>query len=192
MNSLSEISRKKFLKQLLLIGIATQMPVLQACSEDNENDIFFKNISPLSQKEFKILRKLLEVLFPKDNNGPSALEVNADKYIVWVLNDKLLDKKENDYIIKHLSSLDNASIEKYNIPFLDLSSNDINDFIKEYSNIKWSKAWFSRLLTLIFEALLLDPIYGGNPNNIAWNWLEHNPGEPRPTEDISYPKLLNI
>ena len=46
--------------------------------------------------------------------------------------------------------------------------------------------WLSTLLLYIFEALLTDPVYGGNPNGIGWKWLGHNPGLPRPTADKRY------
>jgi len=42
------------------------------------------------------------------------------------------------------------------------------------------------VLGYIFEALLVDPVYGGNPNGIGWKWLEHQPGLPRPTADKRY------
>jgi len=45
------------------------------------------------------------------------------------------------------------------------------------------------LLTYILEALLTDPVYGGNPNGIGWTWLQHQPGFPTPTEDKKYYKL---
>ena len=46
--------------------------------------------------------------------------------------------------------------------------------------------WVSTLLFYICEALLTDPIYGGNPNGIGWAWLAHQPGFPRPSPEQSY------
>ena len=42
---------------------------------------------------------------------------------------------------------------------------------------RWGRAWLSLLLYYIFEALLSDPVYGGNPDGIGWQWLEHQPGK---------------
>jgi gluconate 2-dehydrogenase gamma chain len=47
----------------------------------------------------------------------------------------------------------------------------------------------SLLLYYIFEALLSDPVYGGNPGGIGWQWLEHQPGFPRPPADKIYGNL---
>jgi gluconate 2-dehydrogenase gamma chain len=44
----------------------------------------------------------------------------------------------------------------------------------------------SSLLKYIFEALLTDPIYGGNPNSMGWEWLDHTPGQPRPNPANRY------
>ena len=38
----------------------------------------------------------------------------------------------------------------------------------------------------IFEALLSDPVYGGNPEGIGWRWLGHRPGFPRPNQRNRY------
>jgi gluconate 2-dehydrogenase gamma chain len=54
---------------------------------------------------------------------------------------------------------------------------------------RWGRAWLSLLLYYIFEALLSDPVYGGNPGEIGWRWLEHQPGFPRPPADKIYGSL---
>ena len=36
------------------------------------------------------------------------------------------------------------------------------------------------------EALMLDPVYGGNPDMIGWKWLEHQAGFPRPVAGKTY------
>ncbi len=186
------LSRKQFIRSILLVGVASQLPILNACSElalKEETD--FLNISPLNQKQFKIVRTVQSILFPEEGDGPGALQFNADKYLIWVLNDPLIKKRENEYIIKNIDKLNEVAIKKYKMSFLDLSSKAKERFIQDISSESWSKKWFSRLLTLIFEALLLDPIYGGNPNNIGWEWLNHNPGQPRPTQINNYPTIYN-
>lgn len=187
-----EISRKQFISSLLLLGAASQIPFLSACDpiEDDINQITFET-DPLSADQVKTIQCIQLVLFPKEGNGPSALEINADKYLVWVLNDSNLDKKENDFIINKLDFFINLSLEKYNHMFFELSKIKQEDLIAEIIQEGWGKTWVSRLLTLLFEALLLDPFYGGNPNSIGWEWLNHNPGQPRPNLETSYPDIIN-
>ena len=47
------------------------------------------------------------------------------------------------------------------------------------------------ILTYLLQALLTDPVYGGNPNGVGWKWLHHQPGFPRPPKDETYFKLQN-
>ena len=185
------LSRKEFIRSLLFVGVASQLPIINACSEIGlNNDEYFKNIAPLDQRQFKIIRKVQDILFPSEGDGPGALEVNADKYLVWVLNDPLLDSKERNYVIKYINQLDKSAKDGYGASFLELSKKEREENIAFIAKESWGKKWLSRILTLIFEALLLDPIYGGNPNNIGWNWLGHHPGQPRPTKEINYPTII--
>ena len=48
------------------------------------------------------------------------------------------------------------------------------------------KAWLRETLRYIMEALLIDPVYGSNPNAVGWKWLKHRPGFPRPLKDKRY------
>ena len=62
--------------------------------------------------------------------------------------------------------------------------------IAKFLEVDYAKEWCSILITLILESLLLDPIYGGNPDGIGWKWLEVTPGFPQPTEELRYDKVI--
>lgn len=186
------LSRKAFIRSLLIAGIASQLPILSACSEIELSDEgVFKNIDPLNQVQYKTIREVQNVLFPSQGPGPGALEVNADKYLIWVLNDSLLDPKKKYFIINNINKLNTTAKNKLGNSFINLSKKEKEEFIAFIAKENWGKKWLSRLLTLIFEALLLDPLYGGNPKNIAWSWLGHHPGQPRPSKEISYPSIIS-
>lgn len=182
-----ELSRKAFVKSLLISGAALQLPWLTSCSHKEE----LKNVEPLSKEQFNILAAIQEVLFPSDGNGPGASKLNAGLYVVWILNDSEQDPDENNFIIEKLDQFEEFSKEETGTSFLELNSDEQHQLVKKASNIKWGRTWLSRLLTLIFEALLLDPQYGSNPDGIGWKWLNHNPGSPRPTKNLLYPEILN-
>lgn len=186
------LSRKAFIRSLLIAGIASQLPILSACSEIELSDEgVFKNIDPLNQVQYKTIREVQNVLFPSKGPGPGALEINADKYLIWVLNDSLLDPKKKHFIINNINKLNTTAKNKLGNSFINLSKKEKEEFIAFIAKENWGKKWLSRLLTLIFEALLLDPLYGGNPKNIAWSWLGHHPGQPRPLKEISYPSIIS-
>jgi gluconate 2-dehydrogenase gamma chain len=47
------------------------------------------------------------------------------------------------------------------------------------------------MLTFIFEAMISDPIYGFNKDEIGQKWLQHNAGFPRPTKKTRYDEIFN-
>ena len=184
-----EISRKEFIRSLFVLGAVSQIPFLTSCeSEDKLRDF---ECSPLSKNQLKVLQAFQLVLFPKEGFGPSALEVNADKWIVYVLNDDREPQREKDFIIENLDGLNVFSKEQHDTTFDLLSSIQKEDLVELFFEDKTQKRWGSRILTLIFEALLLDPIYGVNPENIGWEWLNHNPGMPRPNSENKYPEIYS-
>ena len=129
------------------------------------------------------------ILFPKSGNGPSALEVNSDKWFVYLANDQREPQREKDFMMEHLDGLNNVSVETDNKTFDILSKDRQEELLESFFEDKIRKRWGSRMLTLIFEALLLDPIYGVNNNESGWDWLNHNPGIPRPIKENMYPTI---
>ena len=182
-----ELSRKEFLRSMLILGVAVNIPFFLSC-ENEENSSFFDS-SPLSAEQFKVLQAVQLVLFPRDENGPSALQVSADKWIVYVLNDSREGQQEKDFILEHLEGLGALSQEIHKTSYDLLSIDRQEDVLELFFEERTPRRWGSRMLTLIFEALLLDPLYGVNPNNIGWKWLNHNPGTPRPNKQNIYPTI---
>ena len=45
------------------------------------------------------------------------------------------------------------------------------------------------LIGYIFEAMLAPPAYGGNPNGVGWQWLQHKAGYPLPKAGKRYYEL---
>ena len=41
--------------------------------------------------------------------------------------------------------------------------------------------WLRLMLEYTLEGFLCDPVHGGNAGEVAWRWLGHKPGVPRPT-----------
>jgi len=185
-----QFSRADFLKSLAVLGVSSQ---LFSCSNatDNFNDKTAIKITPImSNQQANILIRVQSILFPNDGNGPSAEDINAFPYLLWYLQDELINKYERDFFIRGADWVNQETIILTNIPFLDLNIQTQTKMIDFLSKKKKTKVWLSKLLTSLFEALLSDPIYGCNPNEIGWKWLNHNPGSPRPNEAISYPKIL--
>ena len=53
-------------------------------------------------------------------------------------------------------------------------------------NHQRGREWLQEMIRYVFEALLSDPVYGGNPQAVGWKWLQHTPGFPRPPKEKRY------
>ena len=185
-----QLSRVEFLKSLIVLGVSTQ---LIGCNSSPENKIEEKSIriTPLmSNQQANIIKAVQSILFPNDGNGPSVEAINAFPYLLWYLQDELIEKYERDFFVRGADWVNQEALAITNIPFLELPVETQTKMIGLLAKKKKTKIWLSKLLTSIFEALLSDPMYGGNPNEIGWEWLGHNPGFPRPKEENSYPNIL--
>ncbi len=179
------ISRKEFLKQLAVIGVAANISLLYTCN-DKKTVVIPANFAPLSKDYAKILAYTIEILFPEEGNGPSVQQLNTLEYILWNLNDKNRDSESNEYIVKGIKWLEETANEEKEKSFLDLTDNEKEFVIEFVSKKSWGEDWLSTILTLIFESLLYDPIYNINKKEIGWNWLNHKAGIPRPNNDTKY------
>lgn len=185
-----QLSRGGFLKSLVAIGVSSQLIGCYSSNED-KNKSSDKETTPLmTNQQARILIKVQTILFPDDGNGPSAEEINAFPYLLWYLQDELIEQYERSFYIRGADWLEQESLDLFNISFLDLPEKTQIDLVNILSMKKRTKQWLSKLLTFIFEALLADPIYGGNPNNIGWDWLNHDPGSPRSEGETSYPNII--
>ena len=127
-------------------------------------------------KPFKVIEAVQEVLFPKGLKAPSASEFGATNYLATVSSHpsfwtddlkflhfgaKLLMEDENDFLSMNAEEQDEA----------------LRRFVEKSSK---RESWVSLLLFYTLEALLSDPIYEGNKNELGWKWVQHNTGKPQP------------
>ncbi len=181
-----ETNRRTFLRGALIAGAMAQIATFTSCSVElrEGNDI-------LSAEQSTILNDILEIFFPDDGNGPSAEDINAFGYIMWVLHDSINRKSEdNEYIIEGIDWANETAQEIYFTPFTELDQKQKEALVDKFTKLNWGKSWSSVIITLIMEAVLLDPLYGGNTNEVGWEWLNHTPGFPRPTEELRYERIM--
>jgi len=179
-----QLSRKLFMQSVIMGGVFSQLPWIKTYGS------WYQKASLLSEKQLFIVSSVQEILFPSDENGPGAIEINATEYLLWILSDKNKDPEEIEYIINGIGWVDETANENYSKKYLDLEQSEKEQLISDISNERWGESWLSVILSFIFEALLCDPQYGGNPDKIGWEWLGHYPGQPKPTEDLLYPEIL--
>ena len=161
-----ETKRRTFLKGLVVAGALSQISILSSCKANLErgDDI-------LSAEQATILKSVLEILWPDDGNGPGSEDIKAFEYVVWVLHDELNRyEDDNEFIIDGLIWTNETAEEIYFDKYVNLDQDEKEALIGLVVETSWGKSWGSAMLTLIFEALLMDPIYGCKPNEVGWTW----------------------
>lgn len=124
---------------------------------------------------WEIIALVQETLLPKTPHMPSANEVNAASFLKEACKSKYFDSSDYAFIIK--------GVEHFVALFPRFTEHDMakrTEILKEASKNDYFDSWLSLLIYYGLEAMLSDPIYGGNPNQIAWKALGHYHGEPRP------------
>lgn len=141
---------------------------------------------PFSKSQKVVFHAFHEHLFPITEDSPGAPDINSFEYLQLVLTDPEIDEDNKNLIINGEPWLEEECQSNFGKSFVDLSSTEKDVILKSIEDTNWGYRWISLNLIYIFEALLSDPIYGGNPNEIGWKWLEHSPGFPRPNKDQMY------
>jgi gluconate 2-dehydrogenase gamma chain len=133
-----------------------------------------------------VLAAVQDHLFPSEPGAPGAREIRALAYLQGVLGDPRGDREEQRFILKGVDWLEDLGRQRHKASFLDLDPIRREQMLRMVANSDQGENWLSTLLLYLCEALLTDPVYGGNPDGIGWAWLGHQPGFPRPTPEKRY------
>ena len=116
----------------------------------------------------------------RKNTGPSAKEIQALNYLHQVMTVQPTAQNEKDFIIKGVSWLNGYAQSQKQKAFVELTFEDKEILLRGISRSQAGENWLSTLVGYIFEAMLSPSSYGGNPQGIGWQWLEHQAGFPLP------------
>ena len=143
----------------------------------------------LSDHQWRTLAAVQDHLFPSQAGSPGAKDIQAMTYLNRVLADPGLDPAERDFLKNGIGWLEEIAVESQDGPFATLPTTKREAALRELEGTGRGENWIATVLMHIFEALLCDPAYGGNPEGVGWRWLQHDPGFPRPSDDKIYGKL---
>lgn len=142
-------------------------------------------------KQHQILTAVTGHLLPASADSPGATEINAVPYLERAIFRPGFAVSTRRFIINRAQTLEEASRERFERVFAALDSaqrETLLRYVEEHT--RWGSRWISSLLSYILEALLADPVYGGNPDGVGWKWLEHQPGFPTPPPHKTYMRIL--
>lgn len=133
-----------------------------------------------------LIAAVQQQLFPSEAGAPGAADINALAYLQTMLDKPDTDPDERNLILQGASWLEDLALQQENAGFVRLDSAGRERLLERIAASRAGEHWLSTLLLYLFEALLSDPVYGGNPEGIGWRWLEITPGFPRPPPDKRY------
>lgn len=171
------------LKSTAMLGSLPLLGVLQGCDRPAEPSAL------LQQHPWQTFAAVQQQLLPADGNGPSAREINATLYLKFVLDAPDTDADDKTFVLNGIKWLNSLSDEQFGNPFVALNATEQDKALNKIASSSAGERWLSHLLLYIMEALLTDPVYGGNPAGIGWQWLEHQAGFPRPSKDKRYTEV---
>ena len=115
-------------------------------------------------------------LFPK----AKELDINTSNYISIILHHSRVTQEDKLFLKNGVKWLNETAVEMYGASYTKLSSSKRQEVLSAISKTQWGESWMYNMMTYIFEAMLGDPIYGGNSGEAGWKWLAFSGGEPRP------------
>ncbi|WP_448213504.1 gluconate 2-dehydrogenase subunit 3 family protein [Colwellia sp. MEBiC06753] len=183
-----KMSRRTALKAAAGASLIGGLPKALAKVQSENDKAQFEQM--LRTDPWQTLDAVLQQLLPESESGPSAKAIQATEYLYNVVQYQPIDPDEKVFIVKGVTWLNGYSQSELKRSFVDLSPAEKQQVLKSISGSQAGHNWINTLLNYIFEAMLSPPAYGGNPNGIGWQWLEHQPGFPLPNQGSRYYELL--
>ena len=156
------MKRREFIVSTSILGLSSTLNSKELKKED---DTF----------SWLIIDNVFNILFPKTSNMPSAKEFNATSYLQINSKDKSFDEDDRVYILQGAVDFNNSFPS-----FLKANQEEKENIIERTNRSEYGQSWLTKLVYYGMEALLSDPIYGGNVDEIGWKSLNHQTGKPQP------------
>ncbi len=183
------ISRREFMTRMGLLGsLALSYPpaVLAEFRQSKKAALESWQKFP----EWQTLAQVQEILFPPAEDTPGASDIGASVYLHRAIENPNADGEDKAFIFQGVGWLNGLTKERHKKAFVQLNEAEQQAIIEVIVKSQAGQNWVSLLLSYILEALLMDPVYGGNREGIGWKWLAHQPGFPTPPADKTWDKLL--
>ena len=156
------MKRREFLATSALVGLSTTLSSKEMIKKEEKSSWF-------------ILDEVFQILFPKTKNMPSAKDFNAIGFLKEISSHSSFSKEDKELLFQGAKDFIDA------FPEFLISNDEIKiEFIKRANQSSYGQEWLNKVIYYGIEAMLSDPIYGGNTNEIAWKSLGHISGKPQP------------
>lgn len=169
-------------------------------------------------EDFEVLEQATEQIFPKDDNGPGAIELGVPYFIdkqmagTWGMNggdyrqgpflasDPTVEHSSltrGQIMIMGLRKMNQLSHKQFDTSFNKAEDDQQIEILQDFQNgeVKMngvnSASFFNLLRTLTLEGVYSDPLYGGNRNMAGWEMKEYPGAVASYTDIIDSDKFVN-
>jgi gluconate 2-dehydrogenase gamma chain len=108
--------------------------------------------------------------------------VNAIGYLDAVLADDEVDAETRALVKDGAARLDELARKRGAATFPALAREGQEALLHSFETDARGVEWLRKTIAFALEALLGDPVHGGNTDEVGWRWIGHRPGVPRPTK----------
>ena len=186
MNKKTLINRRQFIQLMTAASMGWPLSGLAADKVlGKTHDEIYQDL----QDPWLTLAEVQEHLFPSDDSSPGAKDISALRFLSNMLDAPDTDSEEKEFIFKGVGWLNDLSKTTYHKSFITLNSKNKESVLRKIESSNAGGRWLSLMMSYLIEALLSDPVYGGNKDRKGWQWLEHIPGFPTPSTSHVYFKL---
>ena len=181
------LGRRRFLQQCAaLLVLAAQYPSEQLAQA---REAAAARVHGARPEPWRTLAAVQEHLFPPGDDTPGASDIGAIDYLRNTLEQPGADGSDRGFIVDGVGWLNDLAREDHGAPFVDLDEAHRETLLRKVERSRAGERWLSLMLTFVLEALLADPVYGGNRDGRGWVWLEHQPGFPTPPAERAWYRL---
>ena len=108
------------------------------------------------------------------------LGIKTAPYMKRVFHHSRISDADKTFLKNGVKWLNEESIAQYKQEYTKLSSQQRQDILTTITKTEWGDSFVYDVMNYMFEAMLGDPVYGGNNNEAGWKWLNFEGGRPRP------------
>lgn len=134
-----------------------------------------------NENELEVLKVVFDHIFPNTKKYNGAKKFGAFEYLIINSKHKSFDKSDMRFILNGMKE-----ILKLDPNFIRSSKMKKEKILRKFEQTKFGENLLSLLMYYGFEAMLSDPIYGGNKNKSGWKNINHTP--PTPMAKVKYGK----
>jgi gluconate 2-dehydrogenase gamma chain len=116
---------------------------------------------------------------------PGFERIDAGGFLAAVLRHSRIGDGTKAFIRNGVQWLNEEALQLYKKRYHELEPDKRQKVLEAIVSQGWGEEWLYTLLSHFFEAILGDPVYGGNPQGAGWRWLNHTPGLPRPKKALA-------